>query len=99
MNNIDKAIKYLESLEPGEQFVYREVADKYGCSRSALSRRWRGVSRDKATYDGQQQALHPQQERELVEYICELHKQGLAPTREMIQNFGSEIAGRAVSMS
>jgi hypothetical protein len=66
---------------------------------SALSRRWRGVSRDKATYDGQQQALHPHQEKELVQYVCELHKQGLALTRDMIQNFGSEIAGRAVSIS
>lgn len=98
INNINKAVEYLKLLKLGEQFIYQEVANKYGCSRSALSRRWRGVSRDKATNIGQQQALHLQQETELVEYICTLHERGLAPTREMIQNFASEIAGRGVSL-
>ena len=99
MNPIDEAIEFLESLDPGEQFVYQEVADKFGCSRSALSRRWRGVSRDKATSDGMRQYLPPQQELELAQYIEELHKRGLPPTREMIQNFASEIYGNTVSMS
>jgi hypothetical protein len=96
---IDKAIKYSESLKPGEHFVYQKVADQFGCSRSALSRRWRGVSRDKTTSDWMKQALLPQQELELVQYIEELHIRGLPPTREMIQNFGSEICGNLVSMS
>ncbi|EDU46179.1 conserved hypothetical protein [Pyrenophora tritici-repentis Pt-1C-BFP] len=99
MTAIDKAVKYLESLKPGEHFVYQKVADQFGCSRSALSRRWRGVSRDKTTSDGMKQALLPQQELELVQYIEELHIRGLPPTREMIQNFGSEICGNPVSMS
>ena len=99
MSPIDEAIEYLESLEPGEQFLYQEVADKFGCSRSALSRRWRGVSRDKSTSDGMRQSLSPHQELELVQYIVGLHKQGLSPTREMVQNFGSEILGDPVSIS
>ncbi|EDU47870.1 hypothetical protein PtrM4_119560 [Pyrenophora tritici-repentis] len=99
MTAIDKAVKYLESLKPGEHFVYQKVADQFGCSRSALSRRWRGVSRDKTTSDGMKQALLPQQELELLQYIEELHIRGLPPTREMIQNFGSEICGNPVSMS
>lgn len=45
------------------------------------------------------QSLLPQQELELVQYIEELHARGLPPTREMIQNFGSEIHGDPVSMS
>ncbi|KAI1514559.1 Pogo transposable element [Pyrenophora tritici-repentis] len=99
MTAIDKAVKYLESLKPGEHLVYQKVADQFGCSRSALSRRWRGVSRDKTTSDGMKQALLPQQELELVQYIEELHIRGLPPTRQMIQNFGSEICGNPVSMS
>ena len=99
MSAINKAIEYLESLDLGEHFIYQEVADQFGCSRSALSRRWRGVSRDKSTRDGMRQALPPQQELELVRYIEELHIRGLPPTREMIQNFGSEIFGDPVSLS
>ncbi|KAJ8114354.1 hypothetical protein OPT61_g3749 [Boeremia exigua] len=36
--------------------------------------------------------LNPQQESELCEYIEELSDQGLPPTRQMIQNFASELA-------
>jgi transposase-like protein len=98
MNAIDKSVEYLESLDKGEHFVYQEVANQFGCSRSALSRRWRRVSRDRATADGDQQAIHPQQELELIQYITELHKVGLSPTRQMVPNFESEIAGRELSM-
>jgi hypothetical protein len=45
------------------------------------------------------QVIQPQQELELVQYIADLHVNSLAPTREMIQNFSSEVAGRDVSMS
>jgi hypothetical protein len=99
MNAVDKAIEDLKSRDFVESFMYREVAAKYGCSRSAVSRRWRGVSRDKATSDGMRQSLLPPQELELVQYIEELYIRGLPPTREMIQNFGSEIFGDPVSMS
>jgi hypothetical protein len=37
------------------------------------------------------QKLSPQQESELVDYIKELSKRGLSPTREMMQRFASEI--------
>ena len=98
MNAIDKAVEYLESLDEGEQFLYQKVADQFGCSRSALSRRWRRVSRDRATADGDQQALPPQQELELVQYIIELHKVGLSPTREMTRNFRLELARKELSI-
>lgn len=96
MNAVDKAIQDLKSCDFVESFVYRGIAAKYGCSRSAVSRRWREVSRDKATSDGMRQSLLPPQELELVRYIEELHTRGLPPTREMI---GSEIFGDPVSMS
>jgi hypothetical protein len=99
MNAIDKAIEDLESRNQVDKHMYGEVALKYGCSRSAVSRRWRGVSHAKAASDGGKQVIPPQQELELVQYITGLHKDGLAPTREMIRNFGSEVAGTAVLMS
>ena len=99
MSAIDKAIEDLKSRDRADNHMYGEVALKYGCSRSAVSRRWRGVSRTKEARDNEKQVLPPPQELELVQYITDLHLNGLAPTREMIQNFGSEIAGRDVSMS
>jgi hypothetical protein len=99
MSAIDKAIEDLESRDRVDKHMYGEVALKYGCSRSAVSRRWRGVSRTKEARDNEKQVIPPPQELELVQYITDLHLNGLAPTREMIQNFSSEIAGRDVSMS
>jgi hypothetical protein len=98
MNAIDKALEHLESLNEGEHFVHQEVANRFGCSRNALLRRWRGVSCDKATVDGDQQALPPQQELRLIQYIVDLHKNGLSPTREMVHNFGSQVAKRELSI-
>jgi DNA invertase Pin-like site-specific DNA recombinase len=74
--------------------MYDEVADTYGCSRSAVSRRWRGVSRPRADGVADSLALPPPQERELIEYITKLYFQGLAPTREIVRNFDTEIARR-----
>jgi hypothetical protein len=74
--------------------MYDEVADTYGCSRSAVSQRWRGVSRPRADSVADSLALLPPQERELIEYITKLYFEGLAPTREIVRNFGTEMAGR-----
>jgi hypothetical protein len=41
-----------------------------------------------------QQALHPQQEQELLRYIKRLTERGLPPNRAMIRRFASEIAKR-----
>jgi hypothetical protein len=99
MTAIDKAIAHLESREQVDCHMYGEVALKYGCSRRAVSRRWRGVLRTRTTCDREKQVIPPQQELELVQYIIDLHKNGLAPTTETIQNFGLEVARTAVSKS
>jgi hypothetical protein len=44
-----------------------------------------------------QQALNPQQEAELVQYIEGLSERGLPPTRKMVRNFGSAVAQEEVS--
>jgi hypothetical protein len=77
--------------------MYDKVAETNGCSCSAVSQRWRGVSRPRADSVADSLALLPPQERELIEYITKLHFEGLAPTREMVRNFKMEMAGRELS--
>ena len=97
MAPIDDAIAAIEALKPGEQFSYQAIADQFNVNRSTLSRRYRGCQRPRAAKERDQQNLSPQQELELVHYIEDLTKRGLPPTREMIQNFASQIATKRVS--
>jgi hypothetical protein len=97
MSKVNKAIADLESRDQVESYMYNKVADTYSCSRSAVSQRWRGVSRPRADSVADSFALPPPQERELIEYITKLHFEGLAPTREMVRNFGTEMARRELS--
>jgi len=99
MAPIDEAIEYLESLRPGEEFSYTEVAHKYGVVRSTLSRRHRGVTRAYGTHYEDLQNLNHLEEAELVAYIQDLSARHLPPTRQMIQNFASTIAKKQVSES
>jgi hypothetical protein len=97
MDLIDAAIAAIESRELGDKTSYQKVAAIYGVSRSTLSRRHRGAQHPKEIKDSNQQALNPQQEDELVQYIEGLTRQGLPPTREMIINFASQVAHRQLS--
>jgi hypothetical protein len=99
MAPIDEAIADLESRDPGEKFTLKEVAEKWGIDRSTLGRRWRRVTGPRRHGYAQQQAIDPQQELELVQYIIKLTKRGLHPTREMIRNFSSEVAHQQLSES
>jgi hypothetical protein len=92
MKPIEAALAAIESLEPGESFSYRKLAEHYGCSHSALSKRHQGVSGSRSTKAENQQALHPQQEQELLQYIKRLTERGLPPSRAMIGRFASDIA-------
>jgi hypothetical protein len=94
MAPIDEAIEDLKSREPGEKFTLKEIADKHGVNRSTLGRRCRGITGSKEEGYKQQQALSSEQELELVRYIEKLSKRSLPPTREMVRNFASEVAGR-----
>jgi hypothetical protein len=97
MNKVDKAIAVLELRNRVESYVYGKVAETNGCSCSAVSQRWRGVSRPRADSVADSLALLLPQGRELIEYITKLHFEGLAPTRKMVRNFGMEMAGRELS--
>ena len=99
MDPIQAAIDDIESLEPGEDFSYTKMANKYGVVRSTLIRRHQGITRSPRAKNFKQQKLNPQQEKELVQYIKGLSERHIPPTREMIRNFASTIAQELVSES
>jgi hypothetical protein len=68
-----------------------------GVSQETLQRRHQGLQDTCAGALQQQQNLSPQQEKELVQYIKEITKQGLPPMRMMIQNFALAVATSLVS--
>ena len=98
MSSIEAALAAIESLQPGEQFSYRKIAAEYCCNRTTLARRHQGISSSRAIRQENQQALHPQQEQELLRYIERLTRQGLPPTRPMIRRFASDIAKKELGV-
>jgi transposase len=99
MDPIQEAIEHLESREAEDKFSYREVAKMFGVDRNTLSRRHRGVQRSHRAQAQHQLGLSPQQEEEFVKYIEKCTRDGLPPTRSMLQNFGSAVAQWKVSDS
>ena len=99
MDPIQEAIEYLESHKGEEQLTYRQVAKIFGVDRTTLSRRHNRRTRSNAEEARQRQLLSPQQEEELVKYIERCTRDGLPPTRSMLQNFASAVAKWEVSDS
>lgn len=95
MDPIEAAIAAIESLKPGEDFTYTEIAERFGVVRSTLTRRHQRVTQAPGK---NRQNLNHQQEKELLQYIQRLTERGLPPTRQMIQNFASIIAKKDVSI-
>ena len=94
MAPIDDALAALKSLKLGEQPNSTQVADKYGCERLTLLKRWRGVQGLMAQKIENQQLLNNTQQAELLLYIKGLTARGLPPTQQIIRNFASNIARR-----
>ncbi|PVH92753.1 hypothetical protein DM02DRAFT_485605, partial [Periconia macrospinosa] len=99
MDPIQAAIGDIESLRPGEQFSYTQMAKKYSVVRSTLTRRHIHVTQAHALSYDNLRNLSQQQEQEFLRYIKRLTERGLPPTRQMIQSFASKIAREQVSMS
>jgi transposase-like protein len=99
MDPIDAALAAIESLRPGEDFTYSDIARRFGVVRSTLTRRHQRASLARNTTDQDQRNLSQHQERELIRYITRLTERGLPPTQQMIQNFASCIAKKDVSLS
>ena len=96
MPELEDALADLGPWKAGESYAYTATAKKFGCNRSTLSRRHRGVCASRADGYAEQRHLNTTQEKELVNYIDTLCKRGLPPTREMIRNFAAEIAKKYV---
>ncbi|OAF99389.1 uncharacterized protein CC84DRAFT_1104360 [Paraphaeosphaeria sporulosa] len=77
----------------------RQVAKDYGVVVSTLTRRHQGITQAGAAANSTRRSLSQQQEVELLQYIKQLTKRGLPPTRQMLQSFASNIAKKQVSMS
>jgi hypothetical protein len=99
MAPIDDALEALRSLKVGESINLTQIADKYGCNRTTLSKRWRGVQGSMAEKYENARLLNDIQTKELLLYIDALTARGLPPTRQMIWNFASDIAGRPAGKS
>jgi hypothetical protein len=84
MGLIEAALAAIELLEPGEKLVYAQIAREYNVEPTTLAHRHKGASTSCSLNAQNCQALHPQQELELLDYIKSLTKQGLPPTRAMI---------------
>jgi hypothetical protein len=97
MAPIDDAIAAMELHNPGERFVIKKYADKFGVGRTVLSKRWRGRTTSVEDKNTTQQKLNPQQELELIRHIGDLTERGLAPTRTMIRTMASNVAEEKVS--
>jgi hypothetical protein len=96
MSPIEAALAAIEALEPGEKLVYTHIAAEYGVDRRTLARRHQGATVSRDTQAQNLQALHPQQEQELVRYIEGLTRRGLPPTRPMIRRFASDITKKEI---
>ena len=81
MDPIEAAITAIDSREPGESFVYQDIATECGVNRSTLSRRHRRVTQSRAEGYEKQRNLNQLQELELIQYIIRLNERGLPPTR------------------
>ncbi|KAF1922316.1 uncharacterized protein M421DRAFT_413138 [Didymella exigua CBS 183.55] len=96
MGSIEAAIAAIKLLEPGEQFSYRKVAAEYHCYCTTLAWRHQGIAGSRSTMAENQQALHPQQEQELLRYIERLTRQGLPPSQPIIRRFALEITKKSL---
>ncbi|KAF2627122.1 hypothetical protein BU25DRAFT_307888, partial [Macroventuria anomochaeta] len=94
---IKSALDEINKLPSGASFSYRALTKKHGCWRSTLTRQHKHqvVSHEQKSVN--QRLLHPRDEEELVLYICSLTERFLMPTRQMIQNFATPLAGREPS--
>jgi hypothetical protein len=99
MSPTEDVLAEIESLRSIDSICYTNVAKKHGVWRSTLTRRHQAATLSNASKSINQRKLDEQQEQELVRYIARLTRQGLPPTRALIQNFASDVAKSPVSES
>ena len=97
--SLEEAVTERRAADTDKPIPYTHLAEKHGVVRSTLTRREQGLSVSREQKAIAQRLLTPTQEGELVEYIEGLTERHLPPTRTMIKNFASEIAGKEPSDS
>lgn len=97
--SIEAALKMADAAEKAGNLSYRKISNATGVCRTTLSRRHRGITGTVTDKKINQQLLTIKEESELVAYIEDLTNQHLPPTREIVQNFASAIAGKPASES
>jgi hypothetical protein len=97
MAPIQDAIAAINSASPGEDVLHRNIASCFNIQESTLRRRHQSKTQSRVHQAQLQQALNPQQEAELVQYIGGLSERGLPPKRKMVRNFGCAVAQEEVS--
>ena len=97
--SLAKAVAERRAPDVNKPIPYTHLAEKHGVVRSTLTRQEQGKTTSREDKAIAQRLLTPTQESELIEYIEGLTKRHLPPTRTMIKNFASEIAGKEPSDS
>jgi hypothetical protein len=91
---IDKAVA---AIQRGEFIHFNNAADHYKCSRSAVSRRMRGLTKSKKEANSfWHQCLTIEQEEVLIHRINLLTDRGMPPTSHIVRNLAEEIRGKLV---
>ncbi|KAI1507231.1 Tc5 transposase DNA-binding domain containing protein [Pyrenophora tritici-repentis] len=96
MDPIEAAIAAIDAHGPGEGFSYTKIAKEFGVVRSTLIRRHKELTQPRSDAH---RKLHPDQEKEIVQYIQGLTAKRLPPTRAIIRSLASSVAGTNVSES
>lgn len=87
----------VDAIQRGEVKDYSEAARKYGCDRTAISRRIRGITKTRLEAQSlYHQALTNTQEEVLISHINKLTDRGMPPTSYIVKNLAEEIKGGSV---
>jgi hypothetical protein len=89
--------KVVAAIQRGEFIHFNNAADYYKCSRSAVSRRMRGLTKSKKQANSfWHQCLTIEQEEVLIHRINLLTDQGMPLTSHIVRNLAEEIRGKLV---
>jgi len=89
--------KAVAAIQRGEFIHYANTTQHYKCSRSAVSRRMRALTKSKKdTNSFWYQCLTNEQEEVLIYRINTLTNRGMPPTSHIIKNLTEELRGKQV---
>jgi hypothetical protein len=100
MARIDKSArvdKAVAAIKRGEFTNYAKAAENFECTRSAVSRRVRGLTKSRRDANSfWHQCLTIEQEETLIQRINYLTDRAMPPTSHIVKNLAEEIRGEPV---